>query len=1136
MSLHLPPILIAFTLWFVALAAGDASAQAGRRGLPPMLVTAEVLQAKIVEVESKPELDAKGRAALVALYRDALSNLKKIDAHTARAEAFAETVRTAPRETELVRQRTAALQSATPPPAPAAGIAGWQIERDLRREEADLAAVQALAADIERQLAYQENRPTAIRQALARAQEQQRAIAAALQSAAAADDSEMLAEARRWSLETRYVALSTLIQALDGELLSLPIKWELLGAERDEKTAKVERISQRVKDLKALSNAWRLDEARRAEGAAEEMRRTTADLDPTLLAFAERNVELARELSAATRPLETLEREQAQAIGMAERIRANHRREQAATEISALSAGLGPLLLAHRQALPDLKLYERRAGELAQRIAEVNVRRLRYLDEVARFADRSAAVAELAAGVAHAPPTSQPDIRQALIGQRQALLDQQLATDARYLDLLRKLRAAENEVLETARSYDSFLEKHLFWLDTQSRTQVADFLHLPAEIRLLLTPERWSHLAQAVERQVVAAPVFWLGVLLSLLLAWKQASLASAIEGTARQAGQPARDGFRHTLHALAWTLLKAAPFPLLLGATGWLLRAPESGSALAHAFGGGLIRVSLNAYVLLALREICLPGGLATAHLQWPEPVAHRLRVELGRLFWLFIPANLVGRLALDLNPASSGGVVARLALLLASVGIALFVYRIFHPARGVLTEQRRKSNAALFFRLQPIWFAALVAAPFVVLVSTFNGYVYPAVIMMNSLLMTFWLACGMVLLHGLAWRWLTLLRQRAGLRSAGQEGTGGAVPDSETATPGDSGDAPAAAYAELDLAAITEDSRELLGIFTTLLALAGLLAIWSAVFPALRILDDVTLWYGSATIDGEDRRLPITLADLGLALIYLLSMLTFARRLPAVLDVILLERFRLPSGSRYTVTTLTTYGIVAGGTLLTLNTLGAQWSQVQWLVAALSVGIGFGLQEIVANFISGLIILFERPVRVGDLITVGNTDGVVTKIRIRATTIRNADRKELVVPNKEFITGRLLNWSLSDQITRVVVSVGVAYGTDVDRAHALMREAADEHPHILADPPPSLSFDAFGDNSLMLTLRAFVDDLDHRSVTMTDLHKAINRKFEQAGVVMAFPQRDLHFDPRSPLRVRLEDARPAKPDTDTR
>ncbi len=181
--------------------------------------------------------------------------------------------------------------------------------------------------------------------------------------------------------------------------------------------------------------------------------------------------------------------------------------------------------------------------------------------------------------------------------------------------------------------------------------------------------------------------------------------------------------------------------------------------------------------------------------------------------------------------------------------------------------------------------------------------------------------------------------------------------------------------------------------------------------------------------------------------------------------------------------------------------------------------MGIGFGLQEIVANFISGLIILFERPIRIGDRVTVGNTDGVVTRIRIRATTIRGDDRKELLVPNKEFITGRLLNWSLSDQVTRVMVTVGVAYGTDVEQAHALMREAAHEHAHVLDDP-----FEGFGDNSLTLILRAFIDSPDHRLATVTHLHKAIYAKFEQAGISIAFPQRDLHLDTREPLRVAIE------------
>ena len=245
-------------------------------------------------------------------------------------------------------------------------------------------------------------------------------------------------------------------------------------------------------------------------------------------------------------------------------------------------------------------------------------------------------------------------------------------------------------------------------------------------------------------------------------------------------------------------------------------------------------------------------------------------------------------------------------------------------------------------------------------------------------------------------------------------------------------------------------------------------------------------------------------------------------------MLEIILLQRSAMSEGDRYTATTLTKYVIVAIGTLLVLGAVGAQWSQLQWLVAALGVGIGFGLQEIVANFISGLIILFERPVRVGDTVTIGNTSGIVTKVRIRATTIRDWDRKELLVPNKDIITGQVLNWTLSDKMSRVEIVVGVAYGTDVDKALALMREAAEEHEHVLDEPSPLLSFDSFGDNALALTLRAYLASLDHRIQTTTELHSTIMRKFEQAGIEIAFPQRDVHLDTRGPLRVSIENARP--------
>jgi potassium efflux system protein len=209
--------------------------------------------------------------------------------------------------------------------------------------------------------------------------------------------------------------------------------------------------------------------------------------------------------------------------------------------------------------------------------------------------------------------------------------------------------------------------------------------------------------------------------------------------------------------------------------------------------------------------------------------------------------------------------------------------------------------------------------------------------------------------------------------------------------------------------------------------------------------------------------------------------------------------------------------------GLIISFNALGLQWSSIQWLVAALSVGLGFGLQEIVANFISGIILLFEQPIRVGDVVTVENTTGTVSRIRIRATTIVNWERQELIIPNKSFITGQLINWSLSDTVNRLFITVGVDYDTDTRKAMQLMAEVAAEHPKVLDDPPPRITFEGFGDNALTLNMRAYLDDLDARIQTITELHQAILDEFRAAGIVIAFPQRDLHLDSSRPLELVL-------------
>jgi potassium efflux system protein len=370
---------------------------------------------------------------------------------------------------------------------------------------------------------------------------------------------------------------------------------------------------------------------------------------------------------------------------------------------------------------------------------------------------------------------------------------------------------------------------------------------------------------------------------------------------------------------------------------------------------------------------------------------------------------------------------------------------------------------------------------------------------------------------------KWIASARRR--LAAPDHQAPAQQEPDGsrEAEAPGANRDAEVAPGDEERIRELDQRSRTLVNIVTLVLGFFLLWAIWAPVLPALKLAGGTPLWTYMMEIDGVKQSVPITLAHLVTALVAVGLTIAAARNLPDVLELLLLNRLPLDAGARYAVHTLLRYGITAIGIIFTFGALGLRWSNIQWLVAALGVGLGFGLQEIVANFICGLIILFERPFRVGDAVTIGDQTGSVTKIRIRATTITDWDRRELIVPNKEFITGKLINWSLSDPITRVVVPVGVAYGSDTQATEKLLLKIARENLMVLSQPEPSALFLGFGDNSLNFELRGFVRGWQNRLPVIHHLHLAIEREFRNAGINIAFPQRDVHLDATGPLEVHL-------------
>ena len=558
---------------------------------------------------------------------------------------------------------------------------------------------------------------------------------------------------------------------------------------------------------------------------------------------------------------------------------------------------------------------------------------------------------------------------------------------------------------------------------------------------------------------------------------------------------------------------------------------APSFCKKRRESFAAGLRTAAGILAAFWVLAEAFRHNGLAEAHFRWPvaNPRAARKSLALGAIGLAalgFIVASVEWQ-GDEVRRNSLG----RIALLGALLMIAAMAQRLLRPSGLLSLRAMAKARANWPVLLYPL----AVGLPLLLAALAFVGYYHTALHLTDRLAVTGWLLMCVLIGGSLAEQrirgLLDRLAARRDRRGADTQRPAGEMP-AEQAT---SAPVPAA-VSEDRLREVSDQAHRLLRWVAFAVIIVGGLQIWAGSLPALGAMQRVELWThtvktaepvatanGQAAIQTVERVLPVTLADVSLAVLAGILTVVAARSIPGFLEVVVLQRLRLDAGARYAVGVICMYAISVVGVLLAFRLIGVGWSSVQWLVAAMTVGLAFGLQEIFANFVSGLIILLERPIRLGDTVTVGESIGTVTRIRPRATTITDWDRKELVVPNKEFITGRLVNWTLSDKVLRVILRVGIAYGSDTELAEKLLYEKAREHPLILEGPSPMVLFAQFGDNSLNFELRVYISGVEHYLRISHDLNMAIDKAFRDAGITIAFPQRDTHLNTLAPLEIRI-------------
>ncbi|MDU2299692.1 MAG: mechanosensitive channel MscK [Haemophilus parainfluenzae] len=693
-----------------------------------------------------------------------------------------------------------------------------------------------------------------------------------------------------------------------------------------------------------------------------------------------------------------------------------------------------------------------------------------------------------------------------LLTERRKVASDLIKSLNNQLNLAISLELTQQQITQISDQIQSKLDQQSFWVKSNNPINLDWFKKLPMSLKAQFDgigkkigfPTNFDNLPYLLTY------VFILFVIGGLIFKFKE-SIKQRLSVINGEINTLRSDSQWHTPLALFYTAL------LSLSGTLWFLAACQLlGFFLVknpQEFWEWSLRMAAYwwffSFVLATLR----PNGILVRHFGFSKESAAALQDVTKRIIVsvvLLLNTSIFSNV-MDTGLANDvlGEINTIVALLFCIVIIAPRFVRTEKSLSSNTTDQRDRT-------LLKIMRILLQLVPVILIVLIALGYYYTALNLITHIINTYiaWVVWSLV--RHTIYRGITVASRRLAYRRLQEKRQQKQQDSSDTSASDD-----VVVITEQEEGLALNEVRSQLLRFADLFIWTALFAIfyyvWSDLVTVVSYLRDITLWQQTSTTEAGVVTETISLFNLIVALIIVVITYILVRNIPGILEVLIFSRVKLSPGTPYTITKLLTYILVAVGGAWAFSTLGMSWSKLQWLFAALSVGLGFGVQEIFANFVSGIILLFERPIRVGDTVTINGVTGTVAKFRIRAITMIDPDRKEVIVPNKSFVTGQVINWALSNTVTRLVVSVGVAYGSDLDLVKRLLLQAAHEQPSVLKDPEPRALFLTFGASTLDHELRVYVGQVSERNDTLDALNRRVNELFAENNIDIAFNQLDI-------------------------
>lgn len=1125
-------VILLTGLAYIALRPPTAVAQQDVGPVGTEELTSESIEASRKQIEESKEIDEAVKAKVLEQYRMALENLSRAKDFEAKAAQFQKLTDSVPERMLQAKTQLDALKEHPEYDLPVS-MSVPELEQELKRKENRLAELKKAFADQEAEPKRRVGRRKEVRTALTSANERLQEIKRQLEQPPPADEPQPLTQARRKELQTRKVAIEREVPAHQNELNMYDAE-DAVGLVRqniDLLAAQIRIEDQEVGELRAFVNKETSAEAQRR---IREARLATFGTDPLVRPYAERNEELAQRVKTVIEDKKAADQRLTRIKEQLEELKKQVSRTKEKVKQVGLTVPIGLQLRRQQASLPDIREAHRNVADRQSTIDDAHLALFEYQDERSELATIDPVIERiLAQDERQLDDVRRAEIKTAMedvLSTQKNYLEELVRNYSSYFDTLVELHTEEIALIDETEKFSNYIGERVLWIRTSEMISPAEIQKDAASFEWFINLEHWSEVGTVLWKDATDDPI---PLFSALLLFGSLLVLGRSFRQELKEIGQQVHRGncvvYAPTLRAVLLTTLISLVWPGVVLYFSWRLSNASGASEFVYATALSLGDVARALFFLEVFRHVCRRDGLCEAHFGWSTTGTNVLRVNLRRLEITGMPLLFVAETLHAFDSDHGKDALERLFFIAALVVLSVFVQRVLRPAGGVLEELIEINPGGWVDRLKYVWYVIGCGAPMALATLAFIGYYYTSQQLAQRMFSMVWLILGLLLVRELLLRWI--LVHHRGLRiDQARERRAAAL--ELAATGGDSAgtaaDIPAVSEPEVDLVTVSAQSRRFLHWGLAAVGFVGVWLIYVDVFPALGILDRWPLWYTTVTETDyvmtsdsdettefaapQEHIEAVTLADLAIAALIGIFTIVAARNLPGLLEMSLLGRLPLDAAIRYAITSLASYSIIILGILFAFRAIGIGWLNVQWLAAAVTVGLGFGLQEIFANFVSGLILLFERPLRVGDVITVGNTSGTVSRIRIRATTIVDWDRKELIVPNKEFVTGQLVNWTLTDGTLRVVLKVGIAYGSDTALAYKTLLKVAKENPNVMKDPEPICVFMDFGASSLDFELRAYVPGVDSFIRVRHELNTAIDRAFRDAKIEIAFPQRDLH------------------------